>query len=72
MNHVVYYRSRCGSTYRIRYFAATREFSSRVLQSRCSKYTIEFGPEYPTHQASVKHLLSTGFLVKIDAEALLL
>ena len=71
MNHVSYYRSRCGSIYRIRVIVATTERSSRTLQSRCSMYSAGFGPEYPAHLASVKYLLSTGFLVEIDAEYLL-
>ncbi len=68
MQPVHHYRSRCGSTYRVRTLAANQEQPSRVLQARCSRHASEFGPEYPTHPTEVDRLLSTGFFAEIIPE----
>jgi hypothetical protein len=65
MNHVSYYRSRCGSTYRIRVLTDNAQYPGRVLQARCSAHAVAFGPEYATHLAEVNRLLATGFLVEL-------
>lgn len=70
MNHISYYQSRCGGTYRIRTLGASSEQPSRVLQARRSRYALVFGPEYPTHPAEVERLLTTGFLVELSGESL--
>ena len=69
-NKVQYYRSRCGSAYRIRVMAATSEMPSRVLQARCSSYSTVFGPEYLTHPEKINRLIAIGFLVEITRELL--
>jgi hypothetical protein len=61
-----YYRATCGSPYRVRTLAASRQYPARPLQARRSQYAQAFSPEYQTHPAEVARLVSLGSFLEVS------
>ena len=58
-----YYRTTCGSLYRVRTLPATRLQSARTLQARRSTHAPDFSSEYPTHPDEVARLVAIDSFV---------